>query len=66
MTDTKKQAIQLLRKYDKMRKELREVERELAKAATAYGRELGYYGFSKDMLRIRLENEAEDKRRTAA
>jgi len=52
-------ATRLLRRYDNMRKEMRELERQLNKAATDYGRELGYYGFTKDMLRIRLENEVE-------
>jgi hypothetical protein len=52
-------ATRLLNRYDNMRKEMRELERQLNKAATDYGRELGYYGFTKDMLRIRLENEVE-------
>jgi hypothetical protein len=52
-------ATRLLHHYDNMRKEMRELERQLNKAVTDYGRELGYYGFTKDMLRIRLENEVE-------
>lgn len=57
MTTTKQNAAMLLRKYDQMRKEIRIVERELAKAVTAYGREKGYYGMSKDHLRIQLDQE---------
>lgn len=54
---TKQRAAMLLRKYDLLRKDLRETERELAKAVTAYGKETGYWGLSKDMFRIQLENE---------
>lgn len=54
---TKQRATILLRKYDLLRKDLRETERELAKAVTAYGKETGYWGLSKDMFRIQLENE---------
>lgn len=55
---TKQRATLLLRKYDQLRKELRETERELAKAVTAYGKETGYWGLSKDHFRIQLDNEA--------
>lgn len=54
---TKQRAALLLRKYDLLRKDLRETERELAKAVTAYGRETGYWGMSKDHFRIQLDNE---------
>jgi hypothetical protein len=54
---TKQRAAELLRKYDEMRKEIRDVERELAKACTQYGRETGHWGFNKDHLRIQLDNE---------
>ena len=54
---TKQRATMLLRKYDEMRKEIRNVERELAKACTEYGRETGHWGFNKDHLRIQLDNE---------
>jgi len=53
----KQYAVKLLRRYDKLRRELREIEHETAVAATAYGKELGYSGFTKDMLRNRLEME---------
>jgi hypothetical protein len=60
MTDnltTKQRAALLLRKYDHMRRELRIIERDLAKACTEYGRETGHWGFNKDHLRIQLDNE---------
>lgn len=53
----KQRATMLLRKYDEMRRELREVERELAKAVTAYGKQSGYWGLNKDHFRIQLQNE---------
>ena len=53
----KQRATLLLRKYDHMRKELRTIERDLAKACTEYGRETGHWGFNKDHLRIQLDNE---------
>lgn len=55
---TKQRAALLLRKYDQMRKEIRTIERDLARACTEYGRETGHWGFNKDHLRIQLENEA--------
>lgn len=54
---TKQRATLLLRKYDLLRKEMRETERQLARACTDYGRETGHWGFNKDHLRIQLENE---------
>lgn len=54
---TKQRAALLLRKYDQMRKEIRTIERDLARACTEYGRETGHWGFNKDHLRIQLENE---------
>ena len=63
---TKQHAALLLRRYDQLRKEIRQTERDLNRAATNYGRELGYYGFTKDMLRIRLENEEQLRMEDAA
>ena len=57
MTTTKQTATILLRKYDEMKKEIRTVERDLAKAVTLYGREAGYWGLNKDHFRIQLNNE---------
>lgn len=54
---TKQRAALLLRKYDQMRKEIRTIERDLAKAVTAYGRERGYWGLTKDAFRIQIEQE---------
>ena len=53
----KQRATLLLRKYDDMRREIRVIERDLARACTEYGRETGHWGFNKDHLRIQLENE---------
>lgn len=54
---TKKEAAALLRKYDKMRHELRAIEAELAKACADYGRSQGVWGFNRDHLRMQLERE---------
>ena len=62
----KQRASLLLRKYDQMRKEIRIVERDLAKACTDYGRETGHWGFNKDHLRIQLDNEAKLRLEDAA
>ena len=63
---TKLQAAILLRKYDQLRGELRTIERELAKAVTAYGRETGYWGLTKDHFRIQLDNEERIRMEQAA
>lgn len=54
---TKMKAALLLRKYDALRVSLRVTEQELSKAVTAYGRETGYWGLTKDHFRIQLDNE---------
>ena len=54
---TKKEAAALLRRYDKMRTELRLLEHELAKACSDYGRSQGVWGFNRDHLRMQLERE---------
>lgn len=61
MSETKKRAVMLLRKYDKMRRETREVERELHETVAAYGREVGIYGLSKDHFRNMLAHERATK-----
>jgi hypothetical protein len=63
---TKLQAAILLRKYDQLRMELRTIERELAKAVTAYGRETGHWGLTKDHFRIQLDNEERIRMELAA
>lgn len=54
---TKKKAAKLLRRYDKLRTELRVLEHDLAIACTDYGRTIGVWGLSKDHLRIQLMRE---------
>ena len=49
---TKKEAAALLRKYDKLRHEMRELEHNLAKACADYGRSIGVWGFTRDHLRM--------------
>lgn len=63
---TKLQAAILLRKHDQLRGELRTIERELAKAVTAYGRETGHWGLTKDHFRIQLDNEERIRMEQAA
>lgn len=54
---TKKEAAALLRKYDKMRAELRLLEHDLAKACADYGRSQGVWGYTRDHLRMQIERE---------
>lgn len=54
---TKLKAKILLRKYDWLRKELRETELELGKAVTEYARDTGRWCLSKDHFRSELERE---------
>jgi len=55
--DTKRRAATLLRKYDRMRREMRDLERELHETVAQYGREMGYFGLSKDHFRNMLAQE---------
>ena len=68
MSDTKKQAAKLLRKYDKMRMELHSLERELTRAVRAYADEqkLGFYDKDKFRVRLMVEAEMAAKRKKAA
>lgn len=68
ISPTKKQAIKLLRKYDKMRLELHAVERELTRAVLAYATEqkLGFYDKDKFRVMLMVEAEMQAKRRKAA
>ena len=59
---TKMKAALLLRKYDQLRKQLRETEYELGKAVIAFARETGRWGLTKDHFRSELEREAESAR----
>lgn len=56
---TKHRAALLLRQYDEARGNLRDIERELSKLCTEYGREQGLWGFTKDHLRIQLAHEGQ-------
>jgi hypothetical protein len=60
---TKLKAAILLRKYDKLRQDLRATEQELGKAVTNYARETGRWALSKDHFRSELEREAEERNR---
>lgn len=61
MSNTKKEAARLLRRYDKLRAELRALEPLLNKAAASYGREIGVYGYTRDHLRMHLQQQKEGK-----
>jgi hypothetical protein len=54
---TKMKAAVLLRRYDQLRKQLRETELELGKAVTDFARETGRWALSKDHFRSELERE---------
>ena len=69
MSDKKKQALKLLRKYDKMRMELKVLERELTRAVRAYADEQGLKGwYDKDKFRVTMmvQDEMRTKRSKAA
>jgi hypothetical protein len=61
MTDLRKHAIKLLRKYDQARAKLRELELELDAACLDYGRAQRMAWFSKDNLRTQLIIEEEQR-----
>jgi hypothetical protein len=63
---TKMKAAVLLRRYDLLRKQLRETEQELGKAVTDYGRETGRWCLSKDHFRSDLEREEQIRLEIAA
>lgn len=68
MSETKKEAAKLLRKYGKMRMELHSLERELTRAVLAYATEqkLGFYDKDKFPVRLMVEAEMQAKRKKAA
>ena len=54
-----KEAAKLLAKYDKLRKELREIEAAVERAAIEYGRRRGHIGFTRvETMRTMIEYEA--------
>lgn len=65
MTKTKYKAVRLLRKYDRMRAELRAVERELNAAVRDYADEQRFGWYDKDKLRVALMIEQEREGRAA-
>ena len=67
MTETKRKAVKLLRKYDKMRMELHALERELTKAVRAYADEqkLGWYDKDKFRVSLMVQQEVKAKRKAA-
>lgn len=66
MSDTKKQAMRLLREHDTLKARLRILEREAQKVITAYGVETGVWGLSMDKFRLQLQMEAERKAKERA
>ena len=61
MSDTRKEAARMLRRYDKLRAELRALEPLLSKAAASYGKEIGVYGYTRDHLRMHLQQQKDAK-----
>ena len=60
----KRQAAVLLRKYDRMRMEMRQLEHELHEACVAYGQTQGYgLRYNRDYFRtlLLMEQERKDK-----
>ena len=55
--NTKLKAKILLRRYDELRKKLRETELELGKAVTDYARDTGRWALSRDHFRSEIERE---------
>ena len=53
----KAKAAALLRRYDQLRRELREIEYALGPAVAEYGLQTGRRGLSKDHFRSELERE---------
>lgn len=60
--ELKRNAVKLLRRYDKLRKELLTLEHEARSAAAAYGKSIGVSGYRIDHLRWQVEQ----NKRTAA
>ena len=68
MTDMKTkraEAIRLLKRYEKLRGELRILEPEMRKAVIAYGKTTGRAFMRPETLKIELEMEAERKGKAA-
>lgn len=65
MSKAKQRAARLLRKYDKMRAELRAVEHELNLAVRAYADEQKFGWYDRDKFRVALMIERERKEKAA-
>ena len=65
MTRAKHKAARLLRKYDKLRAELRATEQALTAAVRVYADEQKFGWYDKDKLRVALMIEAEQKEKVA-
>lgn len=65
MTRAKHNAARLLRKYDKLRVELRATEQALTAAVRVYADEQKFGWYDKDKLRVALMIEAEQKEKAA-
>jgi hypothetical protein len=59
MSKEKREALRLLKKYDKLRAELRTVENDLKAACNAYGRTKGQPFMRIDTLRVEMDIERE-------
>lgn len=59
MNKEKREALRLLKKYDKLRAELRTVENDLKAACNAYGRTKGMPFLRIDTLRVEMETKGE-------
>lgn len=66
MTETERRALRLLNKYDKMRVELRELERELTLAVRDFAAEQKLGWFDKDKFRARQMTIRDMQKRKAA
>ena len=63
---SKKEVTAMLRRYDKLRHELRTLEHTLNRSCAEYGRNhLGIWGYTKDHLRMQLERENPKKENVA-
>lgn len=65
MQTKRAEAIKLLRRYEKLKAELRVLEPEMRKAVIAYGKTTGRAFMRPETLKIELEMEAERKGKAA-
>lgn len=62
--EKRREAILLLRKYDKMKKEVSLLQLQLSRACTEYGLATSRWGYTADMLRRDVAQE-QDKRKAS-